>query len=172
MGPRPPVISFIGRSGSGKTTLIEKLSALFTAGGMRVAVIKHMRHEFDFDSPGKDTYRYREAGAYLSCITNGTSIGITAETGDIDLIEAAPGLFSMADLVIIEGYKLGPFPKIEVIGGSTQSPLWESGEFDVTAIVCDNPVAAGVPRFRRDDIESISAFVMKTLWPGGRPVNP
>ena len=61
--PTPRVVGFIGYSNTGKTTLIEKLIPIFTSRGLRVAAIKHAHHGFDMDRPGKDSYRYRQAGA-------------------------------------------------------------------------------------------------------------
>lgn len=156
-----PVIAFTGRSGSGKTTLIEKLVARFTAAGMRVGVVKHMRHEFDIDHPGKDTHRYRSYGAAVSSITNGQSLAIIADdTGGLSPLDAAPSLFAACDLVIIEGQKEGAYPKIEVIGPSTESPLYLAGVENIIALASDGHHPVDMPVFKRDDIDAIAKFVM------------
>jgi molybdopterin-guanine dinucleotide biosynthesis protein B len=162
MKKTPTVIAFTGRSGSGKTTLIEKLVARFSSRGLRVGVIKHMRHDFDIDHPGKDTHRYRGSGAAVSSITNGKSLAIIADgTGGISPLDAAPALFSKCDLVIIEGQKEGAYPKIEVIGASAEPPLYLSGVEGIVALASDLPRETDLPVFRRDDIEPLAMFIAR-----------
>lgn len=160
MKKTPPVIAFTGRSGSGKTTVIEKLIARFAARGMRVGVVKHMRHDFDIDHPGKDTHRYRGSGAAVSSITNGQSLAIIADgTGGLSPLDAAPSLFAACDLIIIEGQKEGSYPKIEVIGPSSESPLYLSGVENIIALASDGHHPVEMPVFKRDDIDAIAEFV-------------
>ncbi len=158
----PPLIAFTGRSGSGKTTIIEKLTALCAGRGLRVGIVKHMRHEFDIDHPGKDTYRYMSSGAAVRSITNGTSIAIMADGIDgLSPLDAAPHLFAACDLVIIEGQKEGAYPKIEVIGDSTEAPLHLSGVENIVALACDRDIETSLPLFRRDDIVPLLNFISR-----------
>lgn len=156
----PPVISIVGRSGSGKTTLIEKLITHLTRKGRRVAVIKHMKHDFQVDRPGKDTHRYRQAGALAAAITNDRELAVMSRIdGAKGPADIAREYFGDCDLVIVEGYKEGAGPKIEVVGDSPEGPLFLSGGADVAAVVTDRDVGAGLPRFGRDEVERIAAFI-------------
>ncbi len=160
----PLIISIIGRSGSGKTTLIEKLIRHFSVRGHKIATIKHMRHEFDIDRPGKDTWRYREAGAHAVIITNDRDFALMSRNDSALESEAlAEKYFSEYDLVIIEGEKEGSAPKIEVIGDSHEPPLFRSGTLDVAAVVTDSPLSAGVPVFVRNDAEGVASFIETLL---------
>ncbi len=160
MNQLPPLITIIGRSNSGKTTLIEKLIAHYAANGLRIATIKHMKHDFDIDHEGKDTHRFRSAGAFISSITNDRQLAIVADAihGATPMTAAEP-IFSKADLIIVEGNKESRGPKVEVIGDSTEPPLFASGVSDVAAIVTDRDISAPFPRFRRDEIAAVAQFI-------------
>lgn len=157
------VISVTGRSGSGKTTLIEKLIAHYKCLGKKVSVIKSMRHDFNTDPEGKDTYRYRESGATASIITNGRMFALISlidrEETPLDL---AGKYFADSDFVIIEGFKEGKISKIEVIGDSTESPLFP-GDSNIKILVTDRQFDTELPVYRRDDIDGITAAIEKIL---------
>ena len=65
-----PYFSFVGRSNTGKTTVIERLIPILVGKGLKVAVIKHHPHDFEIDKPGKDTYRYKQAGATMGILAS------------------------------------------------------------------------------------------------------
>lgn len=156
----PQCIAIVGRSGSGKTTLIEKLIRHFGSRGLRIAVIKHMRHDFDIDHPGKDTHRYRDAGARASAIMNEREFALmmSLETPPSPM-QMLDRYFSGYDMVIVEGYREGDIPKIEVVGDSEEKPLFDSGVSNVIALATDRQIKAGVPLFRRDDVAGIAALI-------------
>ena len=156
-----PVIGFAGRANSGKTTLIEKIVSAFTEQKLRVAVIKHVHHPFDFDVPGKDTYRHKKAGA--------ASV-ILASSGQLAMVKDAPHEFSLeeiiscyvsdADLIIVEGFKCAPIPKIEVYTHhSGEPPLCASGDSLYIAVATDDDIGVSIPRFKRDDADAIAGFI-------------
>ncbi|TAL39037.1 MAG: molybdopterin-guanine dinucleotide biosynthesis protein B [Spirochaetes bacterium] len=160
----PHIISIVGRSGSGKTTLIERLLRHWGEGGLKIAIIKHMKHDFTVDTPGKDTFRYREAGAAASIITNDRDYAVMASNVDaLSPVDLAQRFFPAFDLVIIEGYKEGDITKIEVIGDSPEGPLDTSGVRNITALVTDTAVRDKRPVFRRDDIGGVARFI-EELW--------
>lgn len=110
------VFGIAGFSGSGKTTLIEKLIPEFRARGFTVSVIKHTHHRFDLDRPGKDSWRHREAGAEEVLVLSSDRWVLMHElrgTPEPTLDEQL-AFMSEVDLVIIEGFKAAPVPKVEV----------------------------------------------------------
>lgn len=149
------IITITGRSGSGKTTLIERLIKEYITEGLKVSVIKSMRHDFEVDREGKDTHRYRAAGVHSALITNGKKIALMADITDEETpLTLAAKYFGDYDIVIIEGFKEGETRKVEVIGDSTESPLFES-DSNVVMVVSDRKFATRLPLFKRDDIKSI-----------------
>ena len=110
------IFGFAGWSGSGKTTLIEQVIPRLVARGLAVSLIKHAHHRFEIDQPGKDSYRHREAGCSEVLITSGTRWALMHELrGEPELsLEDALARLSPCDLLLVEGYKAFPIPKIEI----------------------------------------------------------
>jgi molybdopterin-guanine dinucleotide biosynthesis protein B len=157
-------IGFIGYSNSGKTTLIEKLVPLFIGRGLRVAAIKHAHHGFDMDRPGKDSFRYRVAGAQQVLIATAERWALLTETprpaalADL-LAELAP-----CDLVIVEGFRgEGTFPRIEVRRTSNIEPPLFPHDPNVIAVAADHPVDTTLPVLDLNDAAKIAAFVASHL---------
>jgi len=169
MNVTPPVITIIGRSNSGKTTLIERLTEHFTHKGFKIAIIKHMKHDFEMDHEGKDTFRYRKSGAVISSITNDRSMAIMADVPPgLTPLSAAESLFAHADMIFIEGHKERQGPKIEVVGDTKEPYLFESGCGEVCAVVSDRKIDTGLPLFPRDAIPQIVKFIEETFMPKNR----
>lgn len=148
-----PVVGLAGYSGSGKTTFLEKLLAELKRRGYRLGVIKHTHHEVEFDRPGKDTWRHRKAGADVVTLVapNGMSLtkNFTDEPRPEDIIEM---MAAEVDLIIVEGYKNGSWPRIEVFqAGMPERPIIPAS--DLLAVVRDTPHSddSDVPVFARDD---------------------
>jgi len=113
------VLGLAGWSGSGKTTLLLALVGLLKRRGLRVATLKHAHHGFDVDQPGKDSFAHREAGADQVLVASSRRIALMLEDPlpDPDSRRALEDLLPMlgpADVVLVEGFKTGPQPKIEV----------------------------------------------------------
>jgi len=157
------VFGIAGWSGSGKTTLIEKLIPQFTARGVKVAVIKHAHHGFDLDRPGKDSYRHREAGATeVLMLSNDRWVlmhelrGAPEPTLDDQLRLLAP-----CDLVLIEGFKAAPVPKVEVYRPENgKPPLWQDNAH-VVAVASDAAIDCPVPRLPLNDAAAIADFILE-----------
>src|SRR5438093_1172271 len=110
------IFGFAGWSGSGKTTLIEQLIPRFVKRGLRVSMIKHAHHSFDVDQPGKDSYRHRQAGCSEVMVVSDRRWVIMHELRG----EPEPSLedqiecISPCDLLLVEGHKHHPLPKLEI----------------------------------------------------------
>ena len=138
------VFGFAGWSGSGKTTLIEQVIAHLASDGVRVALIKHAHHRFDIDHVGKDSHRHREAGATEVMISSGNRWALMHElrgAPELSLVEALERL-SPCDLVLIEGYKREPLPKLEVWRSIVGKPLLFPEDEHIIAFATDDPVPA------------------------------
>ena len=158
-------IGFIGYSNSGKTTLIEKLLPLFRARGLSVSAIKNAHHGFDMDRPGKDSYRYREAGAGQVLIATGERWALLTETpGGHATLDALLEQLDPCDLVIIEGFKSeGHIPRIEVRRKAiTDAPLFPHDP-NVIAVAADHALACPLPVLDIDDPDKIAAFILQRL---------
>ena len=165
------VFGIAGYSGSGKTTLLEKLIPRLTARGLKVAVIKHAHHGFDIDRPGKDSYRHREAGAgevLLACDDRWALMHERRDEGEVRLEELL-GRLSPCDIVLIEGFKQEPVPKLEVYRPENGKPPLFPERSDIVAVATDADIATTLPRLPLNDIDAIADFVMKTLQLQERP---
>lgn len=158
-------IGFIGYSNSGKTTLIEKLIPRFRARGLSVSAIKNAHHGFDMDRPGKDSYRYREAGAGQVLISTLERWALLTETpeGHASLEDLLAQL-APCDLVIIEGFKSeGRIPRIEVRrSGVTDPPIYPNDP-NVIAVAADCAVDCELPVLDLNDADKIAAFITQRL---------
>ncbi len=149
----PPVVSFVGRKNSGKTTLVVAVAAELKRRGLRVATLKHGHHAFEFDEPGRDSWRhFHEGGAEATIMLGGDRLGLVMRLdGAPDPAEIVARFFAGAgyDVVLVEGLKHGPFPKVEVFRRALHTdadPLVTSVEADAQrlflAVVTDDSAVA------------------------------
>ncbi len=159
------VFGFAGFSGSGKTTLIEQLIPRLITRGLRVALIKHAHHEFDVDTPGKDSYRHREAGAGEVLITSDQRWVLMHELrGDAEPgLEEQVGYLSPCDLVLVEGYKHAAIPKIEVHRRLAGKPLLYPEDSFIVALASDEEIDTGLPLLNLNDPDAIAGFIVDYL---------
>jgi len=158
-------IGVIGFSNSGKTTLIEKLIPIFRARGLAVAAIKNAHHGFDMDRPGKDSYRYRDAGAGQVLIATGQRWALLTETPAAPApLEHLLDLLAPCDLVIVEGFKSeGDIPRIEVRrAGTREAPIFPHNA-NVIAVASDRPVETTLTVLDLNDAAKIAAFIANHL---------
>jgi molybdopterin-guanine dinucleotide biosynthesis protein B len=159
------IIGIAGYSGSGKTTLIEKVIPVLVRGGVRVSLIKHAHHEFDVDQPGKDSYRHRHAGCAEVLISSSKRWALMHElrgAGEPRLDEQLKHL-SPCDLVIVEGYKSEPIPKIEVHRRAGHTPLLHPEDPHIIAVATDEPLETSLPQLAVDDPEAVARFIVQYL---------
>ena len=153
-----PVIGFSAYSGTGKTTLIEKLISSLKARGLRVAAIKHDAHGFEIDREGKDSRRFSDAGADISIINSSEQTAVIERRGlDFD---SAAALARDVDIILVEGFKHGRFTHI----GLSRSGSGLTGPPDsFAAIVTDEDIECGCPKFSFEDIDAITEFIMQNM---------
>ena len=156
------MIGFAGWSGAGKTTLLKRLIPTLSLAGYSVSTIKHAHHEFDIDKPGKDSWEHRRAGATEVLVGSANRWALMHELRD----EAEPSLaqllahLSPVNFVLIEGFRHGGHPKIEVHRRANEKPFLYPGDPSIVAIVSDDTVPTPITRINLDDIAAVAAFVL------------
>ena len=162
------IIGLAGWSGSGKTTLIKKLLPLLIGRGLRVSTLKHAHHGFDLDQPGKDSFFHRAAGATEVIISSAKRFAILHELRGEEEWDL-PALLAKAspvDLVLVEGFKRDPFPKLEIHRPENGKPLLQPEDRHIVAIASNAALpAAKVPVVDLDDIEAIATVLLKYAQP-------
>ena len=165
-----PVLGFAAFSGTGKTTLLEKLIPQLTARGIRIGMVKHAHHEFDIDKPGKDSYRLRAAGARQILIASSKrraliTENVTPEEPRLDELITRLDLDNL-DLVLVEGFKQVPFPKIELHRQALGKTLMYPQDTNIIAVASDHPAdCRELPSLDINDSTAIAAFIVN--WLGG-----
>jgi molybdopterin-guanine dinucleotide biosynthesis protein B len=156
------VFGFAGWSGSGKTTLIEQLIPRFTAHGLVVSLIKHAHHDFDIDKPGKDSYRHREAGCREVMVASDRRWVIMHELRGAPepALEDQIARMAPCDLLLIEGYKHNPMPKLEIYRAANGKPALHPDDPHVVAIATDRRFPSALPQFALDDHDAIAEFIL------------
>jgi molybdopterin-guanine dinucleotide biosynthesis protein B len=159
------IFGLAGWSGSGKTTLLTAVIPELVARGLRVSTIKHAHHEFDIDRPGKDSWRHREAGAREVMVASTRRWAIMHELrGDPEpTLEELVARMSPVDLLLVEGWKRHPHPKIEVHRPSLGKKLLYPDDPHVVAIASDEALAAPIPLLPLGDAGAVAAFISDHL---------
>jgi molybdopterin-guanine dinucleotide biosynthesis protein B len=159
------VLGIIGWSGSGKTTLVTALIPQFIARGLTVSTIKHAHHRFELDQPGKDSFLHRAAGAHEVILANDAQFALFHEyrAAPAEGLDALLRRLAPVDLVLVEGFKDDPFPKLEVHRPALgKPPLWPQTAVlavasDADLVDCPHTVLP------LDQPEAIADFVLARL---------
>lgn len=162
------IIGLAGWSGSGKTTLLTRLIPALMARGLTVSTVKHAHHTFDVDQPGKDSHTHRMAGATEVIVASEKRFALIHELRGAPEFSLGRLLrkLSPVDLVLIEGYKRDPHPKLEVYRASLGKPLLHPDDPAIVAIVSDAWLSgAGVPVVGFGDIEAIVDLLLRHAAP-------
>ena len=154
-----PLITIIGRSGCGKTTLLEKLVTELKKRGYKLATVKHHSHRgFEIDQPGKDSWRFAQAGSDHVIIASPDKIASYRKLEhELTLDEITAGV-SDVDLILVEGYKQAEKPSLEVVRAANSRELIGSRE-QRFAVAADFPLDLGVPQFSLDDVQAIADLI-------------
>lgn len=161
------VLGIVGWSGCGKTTLLTAILPLLRLSGLRVSTVKHTHHDFDMDRPGKDSFRHREAGAHEVLVASGTRWALLHEVeGREPDLPTLLAKLDPVDLVLVEGYKTHPFPKLEVYRPSLgKPPIWADMS-DVIAVASDCGLNIG-PRalLPLNEPETVATWITQSISP-------
>lgn len=164
-----PVLGFAAFSGSGKTTLLEQVIPLLRSEEIRLALVKHSHHDFEMDKPGKDSHRLRKAGAGQILLASpwrtawiregdGTTEPVLEELlGHLDT--------SALDIVLVEGFRHEPIPKIEIHRPSLGTPLLCREDPRILALACDETPAQAVelPLLDLNDPPAVARWIGEWL---------
>jgi molybdopterin-guanine dinucleotide biosynthesis protein B len=168
-----PLLGIAAWSGTGKTTLLEALLPRLAQRGLRTAVIKHAHHAFDVDQPGKDSHRLRQAGAAPMLVASRARWAMMMETPEqqeADLAHLIETVRSQRpDLVLVEGFKAWPLPKLELYREALGKTLRVAEDPWVKAVASQPPVAvpAGVEWLDLDDLDVVAEWI--SAWPSRWP---
>lgn len=165
-----PMIGFAAFSGTGKTTLLEQLIPILKRRGLRLAVIKHAHHDFDIDTPGKDSFRLRQAGAQQTLVASHKRSALITEfeggaaEPPLPLLLRQLNMDSL-DLVLVEGFRHEPIPKIELHRPALGKPLLFPEDMNVLAVATDGPlaVATELPLLDLNDAVMVAEFICVQL---------
>ena len=167
---RPLVIGIVGWKNSGKTTLVSRLIEEFTSRGLKVASVKHAHHTFEIDDKETDSARHRKAGAKQVAIVSAKRWAVVTQNEE----DAEPSLdeviasLNPSDIIIVEGYKAAPIPKIEArrTDQAKSTPLADADP-NIIAIAADHAVAGQVncPVFHLDNITEIADYLDTSIGP-------
>ena len=161
-----PAVSVVGRHNSGKTTFLVALLPILVTRGLRIGYLKHAHAGFELDTPGKDSYRARRTGVVQTIVTGGGQTAVIDDAGEVSVQDVlARYAREDLDLIVIEGFKREPLPKIEVARSAVAK-----GE-----LICrDDPLLIGivadfdaprldVPHFALDDHAAVADLVWERV---------
>ncbi|TDQ78984.1 molybdopterin guanine dinucleotide biosynthesis accessory protein MobB [Dongia mobilis] len=157
------ILGIAGWSGAGKTTLLARLIPELIGRGVSVSTMKHAHHAFDVDTPGKDSYVHRAAGATEVMVASGRRWALMHELRDAAEPDAATLVSHMTpvDLLLVEGFKNEPHDKLEIYRAANGKPLLSDGDATYVAVLSDGKVPeTPLPVLDLNDIAAIADFVM------------
>jgi len=165
----PPLLGFVGFSGVGKTTLLVRLLPLLRARGLRIGVLKHAHHDFEIDTPGKDSYELRKAGASETLVASAWRWALMVENTagaepDLETLLRRMDLAAL-DLILLEGFKHESIAKIEVYRPALRKPLLYPDDAAIIALATDDmtPPSRAVTLLDINNVAQIADFVCARL---------
>ncbi len=159
----PKLLAFVGKSGSGKTTLVEKLIAKLSEAGLKVGAVKRSHHKVDIDREGKDSWRFRNAGANPTILASDTFMGYMERIEKpLDMNLIARQFEGKADIVLIEGFKSEVIPRFLVVtpAGVQDEEIDNVAGFIITEATQESLKSYGKPVFYRNDIAPITEWII------------
>ncbi len=164
-----PILSITGRSNSGKTTLIEKMIPELNRRGYRVATIKHNLHGFEIDHEGKDSWRHKKAGAKVTVLASPGKVAVIEDVdADLSIADLSRTYIRAVDIILSEGFKGNPHPKIEVFRSALKQERLCRPEDNLIAFASDIVLDGDVLSFDLNDIEGLVDLVEERFLKKGR----
>ncbi len=163
------IFGIAGHSGMGKTTLLERLVPELGVRGLVVSLIKHSHKRIDIDRPGKDSYRLRESGCKEVLLLGQDRWALMHELRGADEppLDYLLARLQRCDLVLVEGFKNGSLPKLEVWRAALARPLLWPAWPGIVAVASDTPLPTpGVTRLDLADTAAIADFVLSSAAAG------
>lgn len=156
-----PVVSLVaGASGTGKTTFMEKLIRELTLRGYRVGTIKSDAHGFEIDKPGKDTWRFAQAGAKATAIIGPQRYALIQETDDKKNLDDIVKMIENVDIILVEGYKMSDKPRIEVVRHEKGTAIVSPPQYLIAVVTDVDELAAAVPIYDINDYEGVADLIV------------
>ena len=157
-----PVICFVAeKSGTGKTTFLEKLIGEIVQRGYEVGAIKSDAHGFEMDKPGKDSYRFAQAGAKATAIIGPNKYALIQKTDTKKDLEDILPLIEGVDIIVVEGYKASTHPRIEVVRNIVGTNIISPPEYLIAIITDVVGLSTAVPVFGIDDVQGIADLIIQ-----------
>ena len=162
-----PLLAVVGWSGTGKTTLLQKLIPILSSQGIRSGLIKHTHHQRDVDTPGKDSYLLRKAGANQVIVASSQRWALMCETPDEEQIDLSYLVSrmdnSLLDLVLVEGFKNEAVPKIVLWRAGIKGGVEDLLDEQVIAVASDRTLRLSVPVLDLNQPVAIASFIAEWL---------
>lgn len=162
-----PLLGIVAHSGSGKTTLLKQLIPYLRERQISVGLIKHSHHSVDVDTPGKDSYELRKAGANQTMVASNNRWALMTETPqakELDLHYLASRFDdSTLDLILVEGFKHEKIAKIALFREASGRGIDDILDEFVIAVVSDTSKNWPVPRLDLNNIAEIGNFIVHWL---------
>ncbi|HUW45675.1 MAG TPA: gephyrin-like molybdotransferase Glp, partial [Dehalococcoidia bacterium] len=158
-----PIVSIVGKSQSGKTVLMEQLIAEFKRRGYKVASLKHSHGGMEIDHPGKDSWRFAQAGSDAVFVSSPDKLAFIKNLNhDLNIEEIMPILGPEFDLILAEGFRKSKTPKIEVHRKELGDDLLCSPE-ELSAIVTDGSLDIDIAQLPWGDTVAVADFIEKNF---------
>ncbi|MFF2889093.1 molybdopterin-guanine dinucleotide biosynthesis protein B [Paenibacillus sp. NPDC057967] len=142
---RPFIVQLVGYKNTGKTTLVCRLTERYKSKGHRVGTIKHDAHDFQIDTPGTDTWQHQAAGADITAITSASRTAILKSSGT-ELAALIAAMAQDVDIILIEGFKTAPYPKIVCAREASQLSLLQAVSQPLAVVCWPEAIAAACSR--------------------------
>ncbi|MBA5237521.1 molybdopterin-guanine dinucleotide biosynthesis protein B [Pectobacterium aroidearum] len=167
-----PLLAVAAYSGTGKTTLLKHVIPLLINHGVRIGLIKHTHHQMDIDTPGKDSYELRKAGAAQTIVASNQRWALMTETPE----QEEPNIYELVgkmdastlDLILVEGFKHEKIAKIALFRQSLGRELSDLIDEYVIAIATDTEITTVLPVLDINQPEQVANFIHQWLQNGRR----
>lgn len=165
-----PLLGIVAYSGTGKTTLLKQVIPWLRQRGIRTGLIKHTHHDIDIDTPGKDSFELRKAGADQTMVASNSRWALMTETpghDDFSLEYLATRFDSNnLDMILVEGFKHEDIDKIVLHRKEMGKSLESLIDIHVVAVATNDlfaPVRQVINILNINEVDKVGEFVVQWL---------